>query len=128
MQREQLFVVTLRCADSSGRSGVDSSSIFPGGWVFAQSHAGPSQSRFGTFVAATFAADAQRVAKIARIGYLSPNLADAPCLQEAFGQGMRDLVIEYRDAAGKPERLAGLAAELNTAMHTLSNRDGFRAQ
>ncbi len=69
---------------------------------------------------APLAAEAQQAAKIARIGYLSPNLAAAPHLREAFLQGLRDLgyvegrniVIEYRDAEGKPERLPALAAEL----------------
>jgi putative ABC transport system substrate-binding protein len=63
---------------------------------------------------------AQQAAKIARIGYLSTNLATAPHLPEAFRQGLRDLgyvegrnlVIEYRDAEGKLERLPVLAAEL----------------
>jgi putative ABC transport system substrate-binding protein len=66
------------------------------------------------------AAEAQQAAKIARIGYLSPNLATSPHLREAFRQGLRDLgyvegrnlVIEYRDAEGKVERLPALAAEL----------------
>ena len=66
------------------------------------------------------AAQAQQAAKIARIGYLSPNLAADPHLYEAFRQGLRDLgyvegrslVIEYRDAEGKFERLPTLAAEL----------------
>ena len=66
-------------------------------------------------------AGAQQAAKVARIGYLSINLAAAPPTQhEAFRQGLRDLgyiegrnvVIEYRDAGGKPERLPTLAAEL----------------
>ena len=64
---------------------------------------------------------AQQAAKVARIGYLSLNLAASPPnLHEAFRQGLRDLgyvegrnvVIEYRDAEGKPERLPALAAEL----------------
>ena len=66
------------------------------------------------------AAEAQQPAKIAQIGYLAPNLAASPHLPEAFRQGLRDLgygegrnvVIEYRDAAGKFERLPALAAEL----------------
>ena len=67
-----------------------------------------------------FAAEAQQAAKIARIGYLTGNLAAIPHLREAFRQGLRDLayvegrnlVIEYRDAEGKLERLPALAAEL----------------
>ena len=69
---------------------------------------------------ARLAAEAQQAAKIARIGYLSPNLATSPHLRDAFLQGLRDLgyvegrnvVIEYRDAEGKLERLPALAAEL----------------
>jgi putative ABC transport system substrate-binding protein len=67
-------------------------------------------------LAAPLAAEAQQAAKIARIGFLSPNLAANPHLQEAFLEGLRDLgyvegrnvVIEYRDAEGKAERLPGL--------------------
>ena len=70
---------------------------------------------------ARLAAEAQQ-AKVARIGYLSSSLAANPHIQEAFRQGLRDLgyiegrnvVIEYRDAEGKPERLPALAAELVT--------------
>jgi putative ABC transport system substrate-binding protein len=70
--------------------------------------------------AVPLAAEAQQAAKIARIGYLSPNLATGPHLRDAFRQGLRDLgyvegrnvVIEYRDAEGKFERLPALAAEL----------------
>jgi putative ABC transport system substrate-binding protein len=71
-------------------------------------------------LAAPLAAEAQQAAKVARIGLLALNLAAAPHLPEAFRQGLRDLgyvegrniVIEYRDAEGKPERLPALAAEL----------------
>src|SRR5260370_30644266 len=71
-------------------------------------------------LAGPLAADAQQAAKVARIGYLAPNLAASPHLPEAFLQGLRDLgyvegrnvVIEYRDAEGKFERLPALAAEL----------------
>ena len=74
----------------------------------------------GGIVAAPFAAEAQQAAKVARIGYLATNLAANPHLPEAFRQGLRDLgyiegrnlVIEYRDAEGKLERLPALAAEL----------------
>src|SRR5262244_651812 len=70
--------------------------------------------------AAPLAAEAQQAAKVARIGYLSPSLASSPRLREAFLQGLHDLgyvegrnvVIEYRDAEGKLERLPTLAAEL----------------
>src|SRR5712691_9604208 len=66
------------------------------------------------------AAETQQTAKIARIGYLSGNRAAFPHLPETFRQGLRDLgyvegrnlVIEYRDAEGKVERLPTLAAEL----------------
>jgi putative ABC transport system substrate-binding protein len=64
---------------------------------------------------------AQQADKIARIGYLELNLAAGdPFKREAFLQGLRDLghverrnlLIEYRDAEGKPERFPALAAEL----------------
>jgi putative ABC transport system substrate-binding protein len=66
------------------------------------------------------AADAQQAAKVSRIGYLALNRAAGPLRLEAFLQGLRDLgyvegrsvVIEYRDAEGKSERLPSLAAEL----------------
>jgi putative tryptophan/tyrosine transport system substrate-binding protein len=70
-------------------------------------------------LAAPLAAEAQQAGKIARIGYLAASLAD-PHLPEAFRQGLRDfgyvegrnVVIEYRDAEGRRERLPALAAEL----------------
>jgi putative ABC transport system substrate-binding protein len=70
-------------------------------------------------VAAPLAAEAQE-GKVARIGWLAVNLAPNLQFSEAFRQGLRDLgyvegrnvVIEYRDAEGKYERLPALAAEL----------------
>jgi hypothetical protein len=71
-------------------------------------------------LAAPLAAGAQQAAKIARIGYLTTNLAANPHQREAFLQGLRDLgyiegrnvAIETRAAEGKLERLPALAAEL----------------
>jgi len=65
-------------------------------------------------------ARAQTAPRPARLGYLALNLAGAPQLTDAFRRGLRDLgyeegrnlQIEFRDAAGNPDRLAGLAAEL----------------
>jgi len=70
--------------------------------------------------AAPLAAGAQQAAKVARIGFLAVNRAANPHLRDAFLQGLRDLgyvegrnvVIEYREAEGKLERLPALAAEL----------------
>jgi putative ABC transport system substrate-binding protein len=74
----------------------------------------------GAAVAWPLGASAQQATKIARIGYLSGNLAANPHTREAFLQGLRDLgyvegrnlEIEYRDVEGKYERLPALAAEL----------------
>jgi putative ABC transport system substrate-binding protein len=74
----------------------------------------------GGLLTAPRASEAQQAAKIARIGYLVTSLAVSPHPQEAFRQGLRDLgyvegrnvVIEYRDADGKPERFPAVAAEL----------------
>jgi ABC-type uncharacterized transport system substrate-binding protein len=71
-------------------------------------------------LAIPLAAEAQQAAKVARIGLLSLNVSASPHVLEPFLQGLRDLgyvegrnvVIEYRDAEGKPERLPALAAEL----------------
>src|SRR5262245_24368460 len=71
-------------------------------------------------LAAPLAAEAQQAAKVARIGYLGTNLAAGLHMQEAFLQGLRDLgyvegrnlLIDYRDAEGKLERLPPLAADL----------------
>jgi len=75
---------------------------------------------FGGCLAAPLAVEAQQAAKIARIGYLAVDRAASPHMTEAFLRGLRDLsyvegrnvVIEYRDAEGKLERLPALAAEL----------------
>ena len=63
--------------------------------------------------------EAEQPAKISRIGFLSSNTV-AMSWKEAFRQGLRDLgyvegkniVIEYRSADGKLDRLPALAAEL----------------
>jgi putative tryptophan/tyrosine transport system substrate-binding protein len=75
----------------------------------------------GAAVAWPLAARAHEAAKIPRVGYLSPGSSTAELARdEAFRQGLRELgyiegksiVIEYRFAEGKFERLPGLAAEL----------------
>jgi putative ABC transport system substrate-binding protein len=63
-------------------------------------------------------ADAQQATKVPRIGYLAAALRSSR--HEAFRQGLRELgyverkniVIEWRDAEGKVDRLPALAAEL----------------
>jgi putative ABC transport system substrate-binding protein len=64
---------------------------------------------------------AQQAKKVPRIGYLSGSSPSANAARyEAFGQGLRELgyvegkniVIEYRYAEGKLDRLPVLAAEL----------------
>ena len=70
-----------------------------------------------TFVFGGVEAQAQQPKKVSRIGYLTA--ADSPPYQ-AFLQGLHELgyvdgkniVIEYRSAAGKRDRLADLAVEL----------------
>jgi putative tryptophan/tyrosine transport system substrate-binding protein len=88
--------------------------------------------------AATFA-DAQQPAKVARIGYLSsasPVVASAQV--EAFQKGLRDLgymegqniLVEYRYAEGKLDRLPDLAAELvrlNVAVIVVGGGQSIRA-
>jgi putative tryptophan/tyrosine transport system substrate-binding protein len=65
--------------------------------------------------------EAQQPAKVPRIGYLSVGSpSTSPARREAFRQGLRQLghvegkniVIEWRYAEGKPDRLPALAAEL----------------
>jgi putative tryptophan/tyrosine transport system substrate-binding protein len=71
--------------------------------------------------ALNFPVEAQRLTKVPRIGYLSPTSPSvSPTRIEAFRRGLRDLgyvegkniVVEYRHAEGKFDRLPGLAAEL----------------
>src|SRR3990167_590474 len=76
----------------------------------------------GAFLLAlSFPAEAQQPKKVPRIGYLggaSPSAISART--EAFRQGLRELgyiegkniVIEWRSAEGKPERMSELATEL----------------
>src|SRR5713101_836322 len=72
-----------------------------------------------SIVAAPLAAEAQPAGKVWRIGVLGLT-PTAPFLGEAFKQGLaefgytegRNVVIEYRDADGRPERLSQLAADL----------------
>jgi ABC-type uncharacterized transport system substrate-binding protein len=76
----------------------------------------------GVALTAPLAAEAQQADRIVRLGYLVMNrMSMSPPQQHAaFMQGLRDLgyvegrnlVIEYREAEGKPERLPALAAEL----------------
>jgi putative ABC transport system substrate-binding protein len=74
----------------------------------------------GGLLAAPLAAEAQQADKIARIGYLATGGVSPSQGRDFFLQGLRDLgyvegrnlLIEYRDAEGKVERLSALAAEL----------------
>ncbi len=70
---------------------------------------------------APLASDAQQPGKVYRIGYLGPSLRESILhLLKALEEGLRergytpgrDIIIEYRFAEGKPERLPDLAAEL----------------
>jgi putative ABC transport system substrate-binding protein len=72
-------------------------------------------------LALSFPAQAQQPTKIPRIGYLTTvSLSAISARIEAFRQGLRELgyvegkniVIEYRSAEGKPDRVPALAAEL----------------
>ena len=64
---------------------------------------------------------AQQPGTVPRVGFLTSfSPSDVPFWREGFRQGLRDLgyteghniVVEYRYAEGRPERLPGLAAEL----------------
>jgi putative ABC transport system substrate-binding protein len=69
-------------------------------------------------LAAPLAAEAQRAERVFRIGVLSPE-AEPPGLRDAFTEGLRglgyvdgkNLTIDWRQAGGRNERLATLAAE-----------------
>ena len=72
-------------------------------------------------LALSFAVEAQQSAKVPRVGYLTGATPDGQSARiEAFRQGLRELgyvegkniVIEYRHAEGKLDRLSELAAEL----------------
>jgi putative tryptophan/tyrosine transport system substrate-binding protein len=73
----------------------------------------------GASVTWPLAARAQQPKPVSRVGMLSLASAMSP-IEDAFRQGMRDfgyvegqnLVLEYRGAAGRADRLAQLAAEL----------------
>jgi putative tryptophan/tyrosine transport system substrate-binding protein len=74
-----------------------------------------------TLFALCLPADAQQQTKVPRIGYLGgASLSAIPKRVEAFREGLRELgyvegkniVIEWRWAEGKPDRLPDLAAEL----------------
>ena len=75
----------------------------------------------GGLLAAPLAAEAQQAEKVYRIGYLSAGSDTSnPRVREAFRQGLRELgwvegqniIIEYRWAEGRFDRLPDLAAEL----------------
>jgi ABC-type uncharacterized transport system substrate-binding protein len=74
----------------------------------------------GGLLAAPRAADAQQAGKVYRIGYLSGGSSTLTHLIDAFRQGLRELgwvegqniVIDYRFAEGRLDRLPDLAAEI----------------
>jgi len=75
----------------------------------------------GGLLTAPLAAMAQQTGKVVRVGWLALDLRGGdPRMREAFRQGLRELgyvegrnlLIEHRDAEGKPERFPSLAAEL----------------
>jgi putative tryptophan/tyrosine transport system substrate-binding protein len=71
-------------------------------------------------LSAPLAAEGQQARKVPRIGWLAASMAGKSHMTDAFLQGLAEfgyvegsnVVIEYRDAEGKIERLPALAAEL----------------
>src|SRR6476660_3190792 len=75
----------------------------------------------GSAALGSFSAHAQQAGKVPRIGYLGvTSPSDRPTLLDTFRQGLRELgwiegqniVIDYRFAEGRLDRLPDLAAEL----------------
>jgi putative ABC transport system substrate-binding protein len=75
----------------------------------------------GALLTSPLAVEAQQVGSVRRIGYLSQNSAEtSPHLHAAFRRGLRErgwvegqnILIEYRYADGKVDRLPALVAEL----------------
>jgi ABC-type uncharacterized transport system substrate-binding protein len=80
----------------------------------------------GALIAVPLVADAQPAARVYRIGYLGATASASPQnlgLRDAFRQGLREhgwvegsnILIEYRSAEGKFDRLPELASELVSA-------------
>ena len=92
----------------------------PGLWLGAYMRRREFITLVGAAAAWPLVVRAQQPEKIPIIGYLSPSSAMVPERDEPFRQGLRELgyvegknvVIEYRFAEGKFERLPDLAAEL----------------
>jgi putative ABC transport system substrate-binding protein len=87
----------------------------------------------GGLLAAPLVAEAQQVGKVPRIGFLSvTSPSDRPPLLDAFRQRLRELgwvegqniVIDYRYAEDRVDRLPDLAAELVRLKWTSSYRWG----
>jgi ABC-type uncharacterized transport system substrate-binding protein len=73
----------------------------------------------GSMFAAPLAAEAQQAEKVRRIGFLSAAIPGSE-VNDAFRQGLREhgyiegqnLLVEWRFAEGRNDRLSGFAAEL----------------
>src|SRR5207342_3618377 len=116
---------STECAGESGQGDQMSRGVSDEGRVERAEKKMKKKITFLTLCAMLFAlcfpAEAQQPAKIPRIGYLSGNSLSAIVARaEAFRQGLRELgyvegkniIIEWRSAEGKPDRLPALAAEL----------------